>query len=217
MASTGSNGLTSPRPDAVAGMNCAIPCAPFGLMASGLNRLSCQMRRVKKSRGRPLSAAAWPTTRQMSVAAGRADLPCAAAAAFAGSVPAVVCGSAATGSDSNEAMRSAKAMPNTLKVLWSTDITLPYPAPSPEPRLALPAASAQGRDTEARHNNAAQSRRVQGHTMGAQATPNRLPADVVPVGGPTAPPRLGDVARLQLSGRPSTRLRSRRYWRPDDG
>jgi len=48
-----------------------MPCAPAGLTAEGLNRLSCQMRRVKNSSGSPLSAAAWASVLQMSATEGR--------------------------------------------------------------------------------------------------------------------------------------------------
>src|SRR5262245_43101036 len=76
-------------------MNWAMPCAPFGLTASGLKRLSCQMRRVKKSRGSPLSLAATLTTRQISLAETLARL--APSADFAVSGPATFCGSARAG------------------------------------------------------------------------------------------------------------------------
>ena len=58
MASSGSKGLERPRQFAVAGMNCATPCAPARLTAAGSNRLSCQISRVKKSVGRSFCAAA---------------------------------------------------------------------------------------------------------------------------------------------------------------
>src|SRR5262245_59718228 len=51
-------------------MNWAMPYAPFELTASGLKRLSCQIRRVKNSMGRSLSAAACDRVRQTSVARG---------------------------------------------------------------------------------------------------------------------------------------------------
>src|SRR6516164_9208404 len=58
MASRGSKGLERPRQFAVAGMNCATPCAPARLTAVGSNRLSCQISRAKKSVGRSFCAAA---------------------------------------------------------------------------------------------------------------------------------------------------------------
>ena len=57
MAVATSKGSSSPRSAAVPGMNCAIPCAPFGLTASLRKRLSFQISRVKNPIGRPLSAA----------------------------------------------------------------------------------------------------------------------------------------------------------------
>src|SRR6516164_7209319 len=58
MASSGSKGLERPRQVAVAGMNCATPCAPARLTAVGSNRLSCQISLAKKSVGRSFSVAA---------------------------------------------------------------------------------------------------------------------------------------------------------------
>jgi hypothetical protein len=57
MADFGSNGLSSPRSMAVPGMNCAIPCAPFGLTALGLKRLSRQMSRTNAMGGKPRDSA----------------------------------------------------------------------------------------------------------------------------------------------------------------
>src|SRR5262249_59252427 len=51
-------------------MNCATPCAPLRLPARGLNRLSCQIRRVKNSIGRSLAAAADCTAEQMDSRVG---------------------------------------------------------------------------------------------------------------------------------------------------
>jgi hypothetical protein len=49
IASSGSKGLERPRQFAVAGINCATPCAPARLTADGSNRLSRQISRAKKS------------------------------------------------------------------------------------------------------------------------------------------------------------------------
>src|SRR6516165_4710843 len=67
-------------------MNCAMPCAPAGLTAVGSKRLSCQIRRVKNSSGRSLSAAAWASVRQIASTEGaggsaRAGVSCDSAAA----------------------------------------------------------------------------------------------------------------------------------------
>jgi hypothetical protein len=51
--------------NAVAGMNCATPCAPARLTAAGSNRLSCQISRAKKSVGRSFCAAAAASAPQM--------------------------------------------------------------------------------------------------------------------------------------------------------
>src|SRR5262249_15559798 len=72
--STGSKGLARPRQLAVAGMNCATPCAPAGLTAAGSKRLSCQISLVKKSTGKSFSTAAAARALQMlSTAAGALD------------------------------------------------------------------------------------------------------------------------------------------------
>jgi hypothetical protein len=65
MASIGSKGSASPRAFAVAGMNCATPCAPARLTAVGSKRLSCQISRAKKSTGRSFSVAAAASASQM--------------------------------------------------------------------------------------------------------------------------------------------------------
>ena len=52
--SMGSNGSTRPCQLAVAGMNCAIPAAPFRLIAWASKRLCCQTTRAKNSTGRAL-------------------------------------------------------------------------------------------------------------------------------------------------------------------
>ncbi len=57
MARRASKGSVRPRSAAVPGMNCAMPCAPFGLTASERKRLSFQISRVKKPTGRSWSAA----------------------------------------------------------------------------------------------------------------------------------------------------------------
>jgi hypothetical protein len=51
MRCTGSNGSVRPCQLAVAGSNCAIPTAPFGLTALASKRLSCQITRAKNSTG----------------------------------------------------------------------------------------------------------------------------------------------------------------------
>ena len=53
----GSNGSARPTLRAVAGMNCAIPCAPAWLTEKTSNRLSCQISRRKKSSGSAFSVA----------------------------------------------------------------------------------------------------------------------------------------------------------------
>src|SRR3984893_7335216 len=58
IASSGSKGLERPRQFAVAGINCATPCAPARLTADGSNRLSRQISRAKKLVGRSFCAAA---------------------------------------------------------------------------------------------------------------------------------------------------------------
>ena len=57
MAAFGSKGSSRPRSAAVPGMNCAMPCAPLGLTAPGLKRLSFQMSRTKNIAGNPLASA----------------------------------------------------------------------------------------------------------------------------------------------------------------
>ena len=88
-----SNGSASPRRAAVAGMNWAIPCAPLGLTASAMKRLSRHTRRVKKSTGRRFAAASL-SMRSQTVSSGGAG-----AAASAGTPAA-------------EASPSARAMPH---------------------------------------------------------------------------------------------------------
>jgi hypothetical protein len=53
IASSGSNGLARPRSLPVFGMNCAMPCAPAGLISLGRKLLSCQINRVRKATGKP--------------------------------------------------------------------------------------------------------------------------------------------------------------------
>src|SRR6516225_5412570 len=65
IASIGSKGSARPRAFAVAGMNCATPCAPARLTAVGSKRLSCQISRAKKSTGRSFSPAAAASASQM--------------------------------------------------------------------------------------------------------------------------------------------------------
>ncbi len=57
IADFGSKGSSSPRSAAVPGMNWAMPCAPFGLTACGLKRLSFQIRRTNNIGGRPVASA----------------------------------------------------------------------------------------------------------------------------------------------------------------
>src|ERR1019366_9078776 len=52
IASSGSNGLARPRSSAVFGMNCAMPCAPAGLIVLGRKLLSCHISRVRNATGR---------------------------------------------------------------------------------------------------------------------------------------------------------------------
>jgi hypothetical protein len=72
-AQRGSNGSARPRILAVPGMNCATPCAPAWLTASGLKRLSCQMSRVKNSAGRSFAAAAAASTSQTLCGSGAGE------------------------------------------------------------------------------------------------------------------------------------------------
>ena len=65
-ASKASKLFDRPRSLAVEGMNCAIPSAPFGLTASGRNRLSVQISRAKKSGGRSFSPAKRASALHMS-------------------------------------------------------------------------------------------------------------------------------------------------------
>jgi hypothetical protein len=64
-ASIGSYEFMRPRQRAVPGMNWAMPSAPLWLRACGLNRLSCQISRVKNSTGSALSDASRPIAGQM--------------------------------------------------------------------------------------------------------------------------------------------------------
>ena len=49
--------IVRPRSSAVPGMNWAMPCAPFGLTACGLKRLSFQISRTNGIGGKPLASA----------------------------------------------------------------------------------------------------------------------------------------------------------------
>jgi hypothetical protein len=48
----GMNGLARPRSSAVFGMNCAMLCAPAGLIVLGRKLLSCHISRVRNATGR---------------------------------------------------------------------------------------------------------------------------------------------------------------------
>src|SRR5947209_19883412 len=63
-------------------MNCAMPCAPAWLTDNGLNRLSCQIKRTKKSSGSSFCTAERSSVAQIaSTEALEAPLGCEAAPA----------------------------------------------------------------------------------------------------------------------------------------
>ena len=130
-------------------MNCATPCAPFRLTARGLNRLSCQIRRVKNSIGSSLAAAADCTTEQIvsrpggspgaedcAFASGSLDCPSWASPGRAGSLVCVTmgfahpsgddCGIDSSARDAFGAPASHKAM---MKMLPGASAWIDFSAP----------------------------------------------------------------------------------------